>query len=343
MNLEVQYSVIGKKQIANPAELSYLYLFIRFPKFIFNKMTGGIIKKFLAVLLFFVVSCDRSSNDDSQLSNLADFPTPIGTEGVGFYNGDLHVFGGSVNYDGDSNYSSIYKLSGSVWVQIDTMMNDHTWDGKLLIQNSDAYYVSGWSGVNSSLQKYNFVNKSWTALDTGNISQNWGTTAQLVNNKIYHFGTNGEVDIYDIGLNKWTLGNTNTLIQGNERGLTSVIYNGNIYVTGYGDSSLYKYDTAGDAFSIESAMPRPVCGSAMAQINAKIYFVSGSSDGNAYNVYSDSYVYDLTDKSWTPGTIIPKMPVMSPGTAVSDNKLFIIGGWDLNQNGTTNAYSWTLN
>ncbi len=298
-------------------------------------------KKFLVLAFIVLTACDSGAGDNASVSVLPDFPIPIGTAGAGFYNGDLYVFGGSINYNGDSNYTSIYQLNGTTWTQVDTMMNNATWDGKLLISGDEAYYMGGWNGINSSLQKYNFISKAWTPLTAGHISQNWGATAQLLNNKIYHFGSNGQVDVYDIAGGIWTLADTNSHIRNNEYALTSVVYQGNIYVTGYGDSSLYKYDVTENQFSLESPIPRSICGSAMAQSGAKIYFISGSSDGNSANVFSDSYVYDLANKSWVP--FDSPTPVMYSGTAVYGNKIFLVGGFDLNEAGTTGTYSITMN
>lgn len=290
-----------------------------------------------------LIACDTGESNETVIFDLTDFSLPLAASAAAVYNGDLYVFGGSDNYGGDTTYQSIYKFNGSTWESIDTMYNEKTWDGKILIRDNFAYYISGWPDISGATKRYDFSAKTWTILDTGSISANWGTTAQVVGAKIYHFDSYGEVEVYDINTNQWAVRNPNGLKNGSERGLTSVVYAGNIYVTGYGDSSLYKYHVEADSFSVESKMPRPVTSCVMVEFDNKIYFIGGSETDDETYVYNDSYIYNIHEKNWTHSSSIAlKTHSIYAAYAQSGSSVYIIGGINTDGEGIHDAYSISL-
>ncbi|HMV26470.1 MAG TPA: kelch repeat-containing protein [bacterium] len=299
-------------------------------------------KRMLLIATVILMACDGGKSDEALILDLTDFPLPLAASTAAIYNGELYVFGGSDNYNGDTTYQSIFKFNGSSWETVDTMFNDATWDGKVLIKENFAYYVSGWPDISGALKRYNFTTKTWTGLDTGGIGSNWGTTAQIVGNKIYHFDSYGEVEVYDMNTNQWLSRNPNGLKNGSERGLTSVVHDGNIFVTGYGDTVLYKYHVDADSFSVESVMPRSITSCVMVELENKIYFIGGSENDEEAYVYSDSYIYDITEQEWTHSSIALKTPSIYTAYVLSGSTVYVIGGINASGDGITDAYKISL-
>ena len=82
---------------------------------------------------------------------------------------------------------------------------------------------------------------------------------------------------------------------------------------------------ASDTWSAPLApLPQAEVHMACGVINNKIY-VAGGSDGD--NVLNNLYIYDIATNSWTSGTPM-LVGAESPGGAVVNGKLWVIGGRD---------------
>jgi N-acetylneuraminic acid mutarotase len=169
-----------------------------------------------------------------------------------------------------------------------------------------------------------------------------GLGAAVVNGKIYAIGgsdNNTYLSVneeYDPNTNSWTI---KAPMPTARSGFAIAVYDRKIYVfggtTGESTSSASGftgktevYDSSTNTWKTKASMPTPRADLSAGVVDGKIYLIGGKQyiPSDPYYKESDvNDVYDPTTDSWSNGTAVP-IATFGYGSAVVDNKIYIIGG-----------------
>lgn len=258
--------------------------------------------------------------------SIPDLPIPIGAGTAEVWNDSIFYFGGADSWNGQNRYPHVYKYDGQQWSYSDSIPDDMVWSIKSVIVGNEVYLLGGWPGGAQLLRKYNLSNRTWIYLPSSPNSANWGNTTEYLNGNIYLFNPNANVYAYNINDSTWTTKTPNTTL--GTFGLSSAIYQDEIYITGFIYNQFFKYTPATDQWIQLADIPIPVSSSAMGIIDNKLYCVGGSGNGSPQNVYKDCWVYDFTLNSWyrEQFEISDKRHWMA--TVQYQNVMYVVGGLD---------------
>jgi len=202
-----------------------------------------------------------------------------------------------------------------------------------VIVNDNIYVSNGYQekgGIANYIEKYNITDNSWSVLNSALLTKKFANS-ETYNNKIYIFNGwgNSHLEIVDLATNTITKGAVNHSYTGNAG---SAIYNGKIYV--FGGSGLngakntvfskkfQVYDIASNTWNPLPDMPtaRETKGKI---VNDKLYVIGGF-NGTPSRLIN---VYDLNSNLWIKQYTMPS-GISGHSLAVSDNKIFIVGGFN---------------
>ncbi|MGH1519856.1 Kelch repeat-containing protein [Chryseobacterium sp. JK1] len=200
-----------------------------------------------------------------------------------------------------------------------------------VIVNDKIYVSNGYqeNGGNANyIEKYSITDNKWSVLNS-TLSPKKFANSETYDNKIYIFNGwgNSHLEIVDLETLKVTKGVVNRSYTGNAG---SAIYNGKIYV--FGGSGLngaattvfsnrfQYYDIASNTWNPLPNMPtaREAKGKI---VNDKLYVIGGF-NGTPSRLIN---VYDLNTNLWIKQYTMPA-GIAGHSLAVSDNKIFIVGG-----------------
>jgi N-acetylneuraminic acid mutarotase len=169
-----------------------------------------------------------------------------------------------------------------------------------------------------------------------------GLGVAVVNGKIYAIGglnNNTYLSVneeYDPSTNSWT---TKAPMPTARSGFAIAVYDRKIYVFGgtTGDSTsgfsgftgkTEVYDPSTNTWKTKASMLTPRADLSAGVVDGKIYLIGGKQYVSSELYYKESdvnEVYDPTADSWSNGTAVP-IATFGYGSAVVDNKIYIIGG-----------------
>lgn len=261
-----------------------------------------------------------------QLPNL---PIPLGAGNAEVWNSSIYHFGGSNNWSGSIVYPRIYKYNGNSWSYHDTIPDNNLWDVETLLVGDNAYLLGGWPSGPSLNRRYNFVTGDWVYLsESPNLSQSWGITSEELNGIIYLFNSTGEVFAYNIATNIWTT-KTSNLASGTWD-LSSILFQGDIYILGWSSSEFYKYTPSTDSWTKLTNSPYQVGACAFGTINNLIYSIGGNAGGGTIAFYKSIIVYDIDTDSWATDELELSSKRHWMATAEYEGGLYVVGGIDEN-------------
>ena len=202
-----------------------------------------------------------------------------------------------------------------------------------VIVNDNIYVSNGYQekgGIANYIEKYNITDNSWSVLNSTLFTKKFANS-ETYNNKIYIFNGwgNSHLEIVDLVTNTITKGAVNRSYTGNAG---SAIHNGKIYVFGGSGLSGAKntvfsnkfqvYDIASNTWNSLPDMPtaRETKGKI---VNDKLYVIGGF-NGTPSRLIN---VYDLNSNLWIKQYTMPS-GISGHALAVSDNKIFIVGGFN---------------
>jgi N-acetylneuraminic acid mutarotase len=182
-----------------------------------------------------------------------------------------------------------------------------------------------------------------------------GLGVVTVNGKIYAIGgENGDVTLrtneeYDPATNTWT---TKASMPTARSRFAIAVYQGKIYVmggtTGSGDimgqqlatDANEVYDPLTDTWETKTPLPTPRQDLGAQTVNGKIYTLSGIRSEALFITprFDATEVYDPANDSWTKKASIPTR-VWGYASTVVDNKIYVIGGWNMTPSGWSPADS----
>lgn len=259
-----------------------------------------------------------------QIPNL---PIPIGAGNAEVWNGAIYHFGGSNNWSGSIVYPRIYKFDGSAWGYYDSIPDNNLWDVETILVGDKVYLLGGWPNGPSLNRRFDLSSNSWTYLsESPNTNQDWGLTSEEYLGNIYLFNSNGNVYRYTIASDSWTEKTANAATGSWD--LSSILYQGEIYILGWNNSAFYKYSPTTDQWTQLADSPYQVGACAFGIINDLIYCIGGNANGSTQATYKSIIVYNITTNSWT----IDELELSSKrhwmATAEYQGGLYVVGGID---------------
>jgi len=266
----------------------------------------------------------------SQLSftqQLPNLPIPLGAGTSEVWNNSIYHFGGSNNWSGSICYPRVYRFDGTNWAYQDSIPDNNMWGVTSVLVGGDVYLLGAWPYGPELNRRYNLNTGDWVYLaESPNTSHTWGITAEVLNGIIYLFNPDGECFAYNIAADSWSNRTFNSAT--GTRDLSSILYQDEIYVIGWDNSTFYKYTPSSDQWTQLSNSPYQVGACAMGIINNLVYFVGGNSGGSHSAEYKSILVYDITTNGWSVDLheISSKRHWMA--TAEYKGGLYVVGGID---------------
>jgi hypothetical protein len=278
--------------------------------------------KILFTLFAFLIAVQVLSSQ-----TLPNLPIPIGAGNAEVWNDAIYLFGGSDDWSGTTVYPRIYRFDGNNWAYHDTIPDDMVWDVEALLAGNYVYLLGGWLGGESLNRRYNLNTGEWTYLaNSPNTYQDWGLTSEVLGEIIYLFNSYGEVFAYNITSNAWTNKTSNSAAGSWD--MSSILYQGEIYMIGWDLQEFYKYVPSVDQWIRLADSPYQVGACAFGIINNLIYAIGGNVGGSSWAEYQSIIVYDITANSWTIDTLEISSKRHWMATAEYRGGLYVVGGID---------------
>ncbi len=219
------------------------------------------------------------------------------------------------------NFRNLANMSGGRGAAASVIVDDNIYVSNGYQEKaSDAKYI----------EKYNITDNSWSILNATLLPKRFANS-ETYNNKIYIFNGwgNSHLEIVDLATNTITKGAVNRSYTGNAG---SAIYNGRIYVfggSGLNGAATTKFSNKFQYYDIASNTWNPLPDMPIARetkgkiVNDKLYVIGGF-NGTSSRLIN---VYDLNTNLWIKQYTMPS-GISGHSLAVSDNKIFIVGGYN---------------
>ncbi len=114
-----------------------------------------------------------------------------------------------------------------------------------------------------------------------------------------------------------------------------MLYQDEIYPVGWTNGLFYKYNPASDQWTKLADLPYNVTGGAVKCVDDKIYYVGGSSGGDAS--LNNTLVYDIAANQWSDANISISSKRGHMAAVLYKNNFFVIGGLDSIRNAVNNV------
>jgi hypothetical protein len=258
---------------------------------------------------------------------IPNLPIPIGGGNAEVWHNNIYYFGGSDSWSGNTIYPRIYKFDGANWSYYDSIPDNKVWDAETILYGDYVYLFGGWPFGSELNRRYDLNTGDWVYLaNSPNTNQTYGLTAEEVNGNIYLFNAFGEVFEYNISGDSWTSKTPNTVEGG--WGLSSILYQNEVYILGWNDSAFYKYTPSTDSWTQLSVSPYQVDACSFGIMNNLIYAIGGNAGGSSGASYKSMMVYNISSNSWTISSqeLSSKRDWMA--TAEYEGGLYVLGGID---------------
>jgi hypothetical protein len=147
---------------------------------------------------------------------------------------------------------------------------------------------------------------------------------EYIDGYIYLFNTTRNVYAYHIASDSWSARTASPMA--GYTGLSSIVFQDEIYISGYTDSSFYKYTPSSDQWTKLANTPNQVVSCAMMLMNDFIYCVGGNNAAGA--MFQSTIVYDILNDTWTVDQYQTSRKRHWMAPAEYQGSYFILGGLD---------------
>jgi N-acetylneuraminic acid mutarotase len=242
-------------------------------------------------------------------------------------------------------------IAANTWITRADMSPERSGSATASVTNAagqSIIYVIGGASINggslSRVQAYNVATNTWTYRASLPVPLFSTNGAGVIGGKIYVSGGRTNAVSYQNGLymydparNTWTQKHSMPLQTAG--GLTGVI-NNKLYVLAschdpehcdeFIGAALYRYDPATNLWTQLGTPAR-----------SHSYGVAGGLESRGSIVWTrEQDVYDPATNTWTPKAPLPRKRYLGAGTAM-EGKLYVIGGWEVNPDGSTTTVKTT--
>lgn len=233
----------------------------------------------------------------------------------------LSFFGSLLVHAQTLQFKNLANMSGGRGATASVIVNDNIYVSNGYQEKaSDAKYI----------EKYNITDNSWSVLNATLLPKRFANS-ETYHNKIYIFNGwgNSHLEILDLATNTITKGAVNRSYTGNAG---SAIYNGRIYVfggSGLNGAATTKFSNTFQYYDIASNTWNPLPNMPTARetrgkiVNDKLYVIGGF-NGTSSRLIN---VFDLNTNLWINQYTMPAA-ISGHSLAVSDNKIFMVGGYN---------------
>jgi len=262
--------------------------------------------------------------------SVPNLPITVSGASAEVWNNSIYLFGGSPDYYGTSgNLPRVYKYDGSDWTYYDSIPDNSLWGLTTVLVDNVVYLIGGFPFESASrIRSYNLTTGDWNYLADNNIVDSRGITAEYYDGKLFVFNSTNlhsfNVSAYDIATDSWT--QPSGIPKPPAPGMNSVIYNDEIYITGFAGAFFYKYNPASNQWT-ELATPTRLlrkCG--MGLINNLIYCAGGGMNDLSVPNYDDVMVYDISTDTWSTDSYVLSQNKHWMASAQYNGGFFVLGG-----------------
>ncbi|MGH1365367.1 MAG: T9SS type A sorting domain-containing protein [Calditrichia bacterium] len=274
------------------------------------------------IILFFSILCSTILSAQTP----PNLPVALGAGTAEVWNDSIYYFGGAEDFNGSLASLNVYKFDGVSWTLHDTIPDAAVWDMESVVLGDDVYLMSGWPGGSELLRKYHLPTGTWTYLSPSPNFRPWGCTAEVVDSLIYLFHPFGFVYQYNPATDNWQDKSNNSTTA--TFGLSSTVYQDEIYLVGYNDSTLQRYSPSQDNWTPLATMPQKLLSGVIAVLNNRIYYVGGGNDEDPDNPSDALLVYDPTLDNWQYDQFTMSARRQWITDVTYQNSLYVLGGFD---------------
>jgi len=257
---------------------------------------------------------------------IPNLPVALGAGTAEVWNDSIYYFGGSENFNGSLNSQIVYKFDGTDWTVHDTIPDVAVWDMESVILGDNVYLMSGWPSGAELVRKYHLPTGDWSYLSPSPNFRPWGCTAEVVDSLIYLFHPFGIVYEYNPATDNWETKTQNPVAA--TFGLSSTVYQDEIYLAGYNDSTLQKYSPTLDSWTSLAEMPEKLLSGVITEINDKIYYAGGGNDEDPDNPTDALLFYDPLLDIWQYDQFRLNAQRQWIIDVTYQNKSYVMGGFD---------------
>ena len=191
----------------------------------------------------------------------------------------------------------------------------------------------------STAYSYDTETGSWAALDTMPAATRGAAAAMGQDGRVYVFaGTAVFTQIYDPGVDLWTLGETMPYPAWEAKAAT--VANGSICVIGGEDAQpggMQIYDPSTDSWSIGPPVPEAVLCGALVAVGDDLYYSGGGV--SSYTGTDNMFKYDSALGEWVTLSAMPGAVAGHSMVVGIDGLLYVVGGAESGYNTPMDAYS----
>lgn len=310
-----------------------------------NQKEKPSLNRFLLVAYLILITGSCSDEDSSSWKILDDMP--IARYGLGLveHNGLLYAIGG-YNASGVNSVEA-YDPETNTWHEKASMP---TARGFLVLAkaNNKIYAIGGITGGNLdnitylySNEEYDPITNKWTTkaplpLDVqapNNVFGNQFITGASIDNKIYISGGSAGIPVptfaYDPITDTWTDAGASCSFFNNEP-YASTSANNELFVTQ--GTPFQRYNPVDNEWRVLKPLNVPRSGLCLTSSSETIYAVGGHGvDDHSRTVSNIVEVYSITNDNWSSVSQL-KNGRTYPSAVILDDKLFVIGGAQINNN-----------
>ncbi|WP_326636907.1 S8 family serine peptidase [Nonomuraea fuscirosea] len=220
-------------------------------------------------------------------TDISNYPTTIRDNAVGYHDGRVYSFGGSLRGEGGTPASYVYDPAAKTWTRLADMPDARQKPASAFVDGK-FYVVTGWGQDGTPAARTLVYDPEADTWSTGADNPHpWGAVGSAVlNGKIYTVG-----------------------------GCTGECQSATDQVT--------VYDVASDTFTEAAPYPEPISWVACGGIDGKVHCAGGLAAGPHGTTHA--YVYDPARNAWSKSADLP-IDLWASGYAVAGGRLVVAGG-----------------
>ncbi|KAB8195434.1 S8 family serine peptidase [Nonomuraea phyllanthi] len=243
-------------------------------------------------------------------TDISDYPTTIRDNAVGYLDGKVYSFGGSLRGEGGTPASYVYDPLATAWTRIADMPEARQKPASAFVDGR-FYVVAGWGPQGApSARTLVYDPKTDTWSSGADSPHPWGAVGSAVlDGRIYAVGgcagdcqtATDQVTVYDVANDRFTAAAPypEPISWAACGGIDGRVYcAGGLAAGPHGTTRAYVYDPARDAWDKAADLPLDLWGSSYAVAGGKLLVAGGVTKGGS-TLTNEAFAYDPDADVWT--------------------------------------------